>query len=83
MEKTSISMDAWILKSAREHAEARGMSLSAFLARGALREIAATHTPAARAAMYGAGAVATQEADERITTEDTARAADERRGEAA
>ncbi|PZG16853.1 hypothetical protein [Nonomuraea aridisoli] len=81
MEKTSISMEAWILKAAREHAEARGMSLSAFLARGALREIAAAHSPAARAAVYGAGAA--QEADERIVTEDVARASDEHHGEAA
>ncbi|MDP9867922.1 MULTISPECIES: hypothetical protein [Streptosporangium] len=51
---------------------------------GALREIAATHTPAARAAVYGAGAVAAREAAERIVAEDVTRAADEcRSGEVA
>lgn len=83
MEKTSVSMEAWILNAVRKHAEERGLSVSAVLARGALREIAASHTPAARAAVYGAGAVAAQEADERITAEDITRAADEHRGEAA
>ncbi|MFD9941374.1 hypothetical protein ACFWYW_42700 [Nonomuraea sp. NPDC059023] len=84
MEKTSVSMDAWILNAVRKHAEERGLSVSAVLARGALREIAADHTPTARAAVYGAGAFAAQEADERITTEDVTRAADEHRsGEAA
>ncbi len=79
MEKTSVSMDAWILNAVRKHAEEQGLSVSAVLARGALRELAASHTPAARAAVYGAGAVVTQEADERIVTEDVTRAADERR----
>ncbi|MEV4896309.1 hypothetical protein AB0K48_43800 [Nonomuraea sp. NPDC055795] len=79
MEKTSVSMDAWILNAVRKHAEEHGLSVSAVLARGALREIAAGHTPTARAAVYGAGAVAAQEADERVTTEDVTRAADEHR----
>jgi hypothetical protein len=63
--------------------EANGLSVSTVLERGALREIAATHSTAARAAVYGADAVAAQEADEQIVAEDTARAADEQRGEAA
>ncbi|MFC4118205.1 hypothetical protein [Nonomuraea zeae] len=67
----------------RKHAEANGLSVSTVLERGALREIAATHNTAARAAVYGAGAVASQEADERVVAEDTARAANEHRGEAA
>ncbi|MEU6721539.1 hypothetical protein ABZ897_59715 [Nonomuraea sp. NPDC046802] len=83
-EKVSVSMDAWILQTARQHAEAQGLSLSAFFARGVLREIAAGHSSSARAALYGADAVVVQEADERIVAEDIARAADERRsGEAA
>jgi hypothetical protein len=81
MEKTSVSMEAWILNAVRKYAEDHGLSVSAVLARGALREIAASHAPAARAAVYGAGAA--QEADERITAEDITRAADEHRGEAA
>ncbi|MEV0150018.1 MULTISPECIES: hypothetical protein [unclassified Nonomuraea] len=83
MEKTSVSMEAWILNAVRKHAEENGLSVSAVLARGALREIAANHNPAARATVYGAGAVAAQEADERIVAEDLTRAADERHGEAA
>jgi hypothetical protein len=82
-EKTSVSMEAWILDKVRKYAEDQGISVSAVLARGALREIAAGHTAAARAAMYGGAAVAAQEADERIVSEDIERAADERRGEAA
>ncbi|HUR02343.1 MAG TPA: hypothetical protein VM347_07385 [Nonomuraea sp.] len=82
-DRTSISIAPWILEAVRKHAEANGLSVSTVLERGALREIAATHSTAARAAMYGAGAVAAQEADERIVTEDVTRAADERRGEAA
>jgi hypothetical protein len=82
-EKTSVSMEAWILNAVRKHAEENGLSVSAVLARGALREIAAGHSPAKRAEIYGTGAVAGQEADERVTSDDITRAADERRGEAA
>ncbi|MCA2230270.1 hypothetical protein [Nonomuraea aurantiaca] len=81
--RTSVSIAPWVLEAVRKHAEAHGLSVSTVLERGALREIAATHTPAARAAVYGAGAVAAQEADERIVSEDVTRAADEHRGEAA
>ncbi|MEU7001846.1 hypothetical protein [Nonomuraea sp. NPDC046570] len=84
-EKTSLSISPWVLDLVRKHAEANGLSVSAVLERGALREIAATHTSAARAAVYGAGAVAPQEADEQIVSDDITRATDERRrsGEAA
>ncbi|KAB8196039.1 hypothetical protein FH608_011275 [Nonomuraea phyllanthi] len=74
-------MESWILNAVRKYAEEKGLSVSAVLARGALREIAASHTPATRTAMYGAGAVATQEADEQIVVEDLACAIDEHRGE--
>ncbi|GAA3507786.1 alkylhydroperoxidase family enzyme [Streptosporangium album] len=77
--KTSVSIAPWILEAVRKHAEANGLSVSTVLERGALREIAATHSPTARAAVYGADASTTQEADEQIVTEDTTRAADERR----
>ncbi|WP_433259631.1 hypothetical protein ACQPYK_48685 (plasmid) [Streptosporangium sp. CA-135522] len=77
--KTSVSIAPWILEAVRKHAEANGLSVSTVLERGALREIAATHSPAARAAVYGADAAAAQEADERVVTEDTTRAVDERR----
>ncbi|MGW4412494.1 hypothetical protein ACWEJ6_51465 [Nonomuraea sp. NPDC004702] len=76
-------MESWILNAVRKYAEENGLSVSAVLARGALREIAASHTPAARATVYGAGAVASQEVDERATAEDITRATDERRGQAA
>ncbi|GIH97909.1 hypothetical protein Psi01_85390 [Planobispora siamensis] len=83
-EKTSVSIAPWILEAVRRHAEAQGVSVSTILERGALREIAATHSAAARAAVYGAGAVATQEAEERAAAEDIACAAEQRRsGEAA
>ncbi|MFE0147779.1 hypothetical protein ACFWY5_11570 [Nonomuraea sp. NPDC059007] len=73
LEKTSLSVDAWILSTVRKHAEEHGLSVSAVLARGALREIAASHTTEGRAAVYGAGAITAQEADERATTEDVTR----------
>ena len=83
-EKTSVSIEAWILAAVRKHAEATGVSVSTVLERGALREIAAARAPAARAGVYGAEAVAAQEADERIVAEDVERAVAERRaGEAA
>ncbi|GAA2411025.1 hypothetical protein GCM10010404_81170 [Nonomuraea africana] len=81
--KTSLSIAPWILEAVRKHAEENGISVSTVLERGALREIAASHDAAARAAVYGAGAAATQEADERVVAEDLSRAADEHRGEAA
>ncbi|MCA2229379.1 hypothetical protein [Nonomuraea aurantiaca] len=80
-ERTSVSIAPWILEAVRKHAEANGLSVSTVLERGALREIAATHSAAARTKVYGESA--DQEADERIVADDTARAADERRGEAA
>ena len=83
-EKTSVSIAPWILEAVRKHAEAHGLSVSTVLERGALREIAVAHTPAVRAAVYGAGAIAAQEADERVTAEDIARSVDEHHaGEAA
>lgn len=82
--KISVSIEPWILAAVRRHAEAQGLSVSAVLARGALREIAASHRPEARAAVYGAAAAAGQEADEQRLAADVERAADERRsGEAA
>ena len=80
-ERTSVSIAPWILEAVRKHAEANGLSVSTVLERGALREIAATHSAAARAKVYGESAH--QEADERIVADDIARAADEHRGEAA
>jgi hypothetical protein len=82
-DRTSVSLDEWVLDLARKHAEGNGLSVSAVIARGILREVAATHDPRARAAVYGAPAVAGQEADERITAEDLAKAADTRRAEEA
>ncbi|MBG0825804.1 hypothetical protein HS048_34540 [Planomonospora sp. ID91781] len=79
-----MSIAPWILDAVRKHAERQGLSVSTVLERGALREIAATHSPTARAAVYGAGAIAAQEAEERLLAEDTVRAVDERHaGEAA
>lgn len=83
-DRTSVSLDGWVLELARKHAESTGTSVSDVIARGILREVAATHSPRARAALYGTPAVPGQEADERVTAEDTAQAADARRaGEAA
>ncbi|MFE3449779.1 hypothetical protein ACFXJ8_12680 [Nonomuraea sp. NPDC059194] len=82
--RTSVSIAPWILEAVRKHAEAHSISVSTVLERGALREIAATHSSAARAAVYGSGAVATQETDERLLAEDVQHVTAERRsGEAA
>ncbi|GAB2468010.1 hypothetical protein GCM10027187_40230 [Streptosporangium sandarakinum] len=81
-ERTSVTIAPWILDTVRKYAEANGLSVSTVLERGALREIAAAHSPAARAPIYGASTA--QEDDERIIAEDIARAAADRRpGEAA
>ncbi|WP_214417161.1 hypothetical protein [Sphaerisporangium fuscum] len=82
-DRTSITLDEWVLDLARKHAEREGISVSAVVSRGILREVAATHDPRARAALYGPAAAAGQEADERITAEDIAAAADIRRAEEA
>ena len=77
-DKTSISMESWILTAVRKYAEANGLSVSTVLERGALREIAAGHSPAARAAVYGANAATAQMADEELLAADI-----QRTGEAA
>lgn len=69
-DKTSISIAPWILEKARAHAEANGLSVSAIIERGILRELAASHSQSARAAYYGSPAVAAQEADELALHED-------------
>ncbi|WP_424534315.1 hypothetical protein ACOZ38_28940 [Sphaerisporangium viridialbum] len=83
-DRTSITLDEWVLELARQHAESRNMSVSALIMRGILREVAATHDPRARAVYYGPPAVDRQEADEQIAGQDIATAAEVRRaGEAA
>lgn len=82
--RTSVTLDEWVLELARQHAEKNGTSVSAVVARGILREIAAGHDPRARAVYYGAPALDRQESDEQIAGEDIATAAEHRRaGEAA
>ncbi|MER5649633.1 hypothetical protein [Streptosporangium sp. NPDC002524] len=78
-DKTSVSLDPWVLALARGHAEGTGVSVSTLITRGILREIAATHDPRARAVVYGEAAVPGQEADEHAMAEDIAQAVDERR----
>ncbi|MEU7938197.1 hypothetical protein [Microbispora bryophytorum] len=68
-DKTSISIAPWILEKARAHAEANGLSVSAVIERGILRELAASHDQSARAAYYGS-AIAAQEADEAALHDD-------------
>ncbi|MEW9527568.1 hypothetical protein [Microbispora sp. NPDC049125] len=81
-DKTSISIAPWILEKARAHAEANGLSLSAVIERGLLREIAAGHDQAGRAAFYGSPGIAAQEADEAAMRADTDKALKDKRGEA-
>ncbi|GAB3895671.1 hypothetical protein [Microbispora bryophytorum] len=69
-DKTSISIAPWILEKARAHAEANGLSVSAVIERGILRELAASHDQSARAAYYGSPAIAAQEADEAALRDD-------------
>jgi hypothetical protein len=82
-DKTSISIAPWILEKARAHAEANGLSLSAVIERGLLREIAATHDQSARAAFYGSSAIAGQEADETAMRGDIETALKDKREQAA
>ncbi len=82
-EKTSISIAPWILEKARAHAEANGLSLSAVIERGLLREITAHHDQMTRAAFYGSPATAGQEADEAAMADDMRLALKDKQGGAA
>ncbi|MFC0862260.1 hypothetical protein ACFHYQ_08125 [Sphaerimonospora cavernae] len=82
-DKTSISIAPWILEKARAHAEANGLSLSAVIERGLLRELAATHAQAARARFYGSPAITGQEADEATMHADLQNALKNKQGGAA